>query len=119
MIQNPDFVMLDEPESGVDLENIALIGTTIGALLEKDKYLAKRKKSGLSLLTRDLSLDYIDAGQRACDVRRADPVPWNPREILKDIKQRGYKECLEMSQPVNLPKLSKTTRIVSHNQESI
>jgi Fe-S cluster assembly ATP-binding protein len=29
MIQNPDFVMLDEPESGVDLENISLIGTTI------------------------------------------------------------------------------------------
>jgi Fe-S cluster assembly ATP-binding protein len=27
MIQKPDFVMLDEPESGVDLENISLIGT--------------------------------------------------------------------------------------------
>ena len=30
MIQNPDFIMLDEPESGVDIENISLIGTAIG-----------------------------------------------------------------------------------------
>ncbi len=46
-IQNPDFVMLDEPESRVDLENISLIGTAIGSLLEKDKHLIKRRKSGL------------------------------------------------------------------------
>ena len=40
MIQNPDFVMLDEPESGVDLENISLIGTAIGSLLEETKLLS-------------------------------------------------------------------------------
>ena len=32
----PDLVLLDEPESGVDLENIALIGQAINQLLEKD-----------------------------------------------------------------------------------
>jgi len=37
MIQNPDFVMLDEPESGVDLENISLIGKAIGTLLKKTR----------------------------------------------------------------------------------
>ena len=95
MIQNPDFVMLDEPESGVDLENIALIGTTIGALLEKDKYLAKRKKSGLVITHTGFILDYIDAdkGHVMCDGQIR--CHGNPREILKDIKQRGYKECLE------------------------
>jgi len=95
MIQKPDFVMLDEPESGVDLENISLIGTIIGALLEKDKYLAKRKKSGLVLTHTGYILEYIDAdkGHVMCDGM----IKWhgNPREILKDIKQRGYKECLE------------------------
>ncbi len=44
MIQNPDFVMLDEPESGVDIENISLIGTAIGSLLEKDKHIVNRQK---------------------------------------------------------------------------
>ena len=95
MIQNPDFVMLDEPESGVDLENISLIGTTIGALLEKDKHLAKRKKSGLVITHTGFILDYIDAdkGHVMCDGQIR--CHGNPREILKDIKQRGYKECLE------------------------
>jgi len=95
MIQNPDFVMLDEPESGVDLENISLIGTTIGALLEKDKYLAKRKKSGLVITHTGYILDYLDAdrGHVMCDGQIR--CHGNPREILKDIKQRGYKECLE------------------------
>ena len=95
MIQNPDFVMLDEPESGVDLENISLIGTTIGALLEKDKHLAKRKKSGLVITHTGYILDYLDAdkGHVMCDGQIR--CHGNPREILKDIKQRGYKECLE------------------------
>jgi Fe-S cluster assembly ATP-binding protein len=95
MIQNPDFVMLDEPESGVDLENISLIGTTIGSLLEKDKHLIKRRKSGLVITHTGYILDYIDAdkGHVMCDGQIR--CHGNPREILKDIKQRGYKECLE------------------------
>ena len=95
MIQNPDFVMLDEPESGVDLENISLIGTTIGSLLEKDKHRANRKKSGLVITHTGYILDYLDAdkGHVMCDGQIR--CHGNPREILKDIKQRGYKECLE------------------------
>jgi len=95
MIQNPDFVMLDEPESGVDLENISLIGTAIGSLLEKEKHLIKRKKSGLVITHTGFILDYIDAdkGHVMCDGEIK--CHGNPREILKDIKLRGYKECLE------------------------
>lgn len=95
MIQNPDFVMLDEPESGVDLENISLIGTTIGSLLEKDKHIVNRKKSGLVITHTGYILDYIDAdkGHVMCDGQIR--CHGNPREILKEIKQRGYKECLE------------------------
>jgi len=95
MIQNPDFVMLDEPESGVDLENISLIGNAIGTLLEKDKRIVKREKSGLVITHTGFILDYLDAdkGHVMCDGMIK--CHGNPREILKDIKQRGYKECLE------------------------
>ena len=98
MVQKPDFVMLDEPESGVDLENISLIGTAIGSLLEKDKHIIKRQKSGLVITHTGYILDYLetDKGHVMCEgmikCRR------NPREILKDIKQHGYKECLECRQ---------------------
>ncbi len=95
MIQNPDFVMLDEPESGVDLENISLIGNAIGSLLEKERHLINRKKSGLVITHTGFILDYIDAdkGHVMCDGEIK--CHGNPREILKEIKQRGYKECLE------------------------
>jgi len=95
MIQNPDFVMLDEPESGVDLENISLIGTAIGSLLEKDKHLIKRKKSGLVITHTGYILDYLDADKGHVMCEGEIKCHGNPREILKDIKQRGYKECLE------------------------
>ena len=36
LAQEPDFVMLDEPDSGVDLENIKVIGRAINILTQKD-----------------------------------------------------------------------------------
>jgi len=95
MIQNPDFIMLDEPESGVDLENISLIGTAIGTLLEKEKHIIKRQKSGLVITHTGYILDYLetDRGHVMCEGQIR--CHGNPREILKDIKQHGYKECLE------------------------
>ncbi len=126
MIQNPDFVMLDEPESGVDLENISLIGTTIGALLEKDKHLAKRKKSGLVITHTGYILDYLDAdkGHVMCDGQIR--CHGNPREILKDIKQRGYRECLECRTTSEHPRTfesrsgsSRTVRNRSYHEEPV
>lgn len=94
MIQKPDFVMLDEPESGVDLENVHLIGNAIARLLDKDVHIVNRKKSGLVITHTGYILDYLDAdfGHVMCDgVFRCHG---NPREILKVIKTSGYKECL-------------------------
>jgi Fe-S cluster assembly ATP-binding protein len=98
MVQSPTFVMLDEPESGVDLENIHLIGRALGRLLEKDVHLINRKHSGLVITHTGYILDYIDAdkGHVMCDGEIK--CHGNPREILKEIKERGYKECLECRQ---------------------
>ena len=98
-IQNPDFIMLDEPESGVDIENISLIGNAIGSLLEKDKRIVKRQKSGLVITHTGYILDYLetDRGHVMCDGQIK--CHGNPREIMKDIKARGYRECLECRNP--------------------
>jgi Fe-S cluster assembly ATP-binding protein len=95
MVQQPDFVMLDEPESGVDLENISLIGSAIGKLLEKDKHIVNRRKSGLIITHTGFILDYLDAnvGHMMCD--GVIKCRGSPREMLKEIKARGYRECME------------------------
>ncbi len=59
--QNPAFVMFDEPDSGVDLVNINLVGAVINELLEKDKRKEKRTKAGLIITHAGYILDYVNA----------------------------------------------------------
>ena len=43
MAQNPSLILFDEPESGVDLENMALIGNTARALLDGRQDAGRRR----------------------------------------------------------------------------
>jgi Fe-S cluster assembly ATP-binding protein len=95
LVQDPSFVMLDEPESGVDLENISLIGNATARLLEKDQHLIHRTKSGLIITHTGYILDYIDADIGHVPIDGVFKCHGNPREILKSIKTHGYQECIE------------------------
>jgi Fe-S cluster assembly ATP-binding protein len=92
LAQDPDLVLLDEPDSGVDLVNIVLVGQMINELLHKDK-LRSRKSSGLIITHTGHILDYVEA-DRACILLNGGI--WcrgNPREILNSIKANGYEGC--------------------------
>lgn len=92
MAQNPSFVLLDEPESGVDLENISLLGSAINKLLQKELKRA-RVNSGLIITHTGYILDYVEAdtGHILTDGRIA--CAGNPREMLEHIKESGYEVC--------------------------
>jgi len=104
MAQQPELVLLDEPESGVDLENIVLLGDIVNTLLERgikcprtlspNPHRQKRTKSALVITHTGHILDYITADQgqvlydgHLCCLK-------NPREILKWIREYGYEECV-------------------------
>jgi len=92
MAQSPEFVMLDEPDSGVDLVNISLVGEMINELLQKDR-MRSRTSSGLIITHTGHILDYVNA-DRACVLLNGGI--WcrgNPREILASIKTHGYEGC--------------------------
>ncbi len=104
--QNPDLMLFDEPESGVDIENMALIGTTIAQILEKNAPKAgstkpvvrqwkERTKMGLIITHTGYILDYVpaDKGQVLFDGILA--CAGNPREIFQCIGQLGYEECVK------------------------
>ncbi len=106
MAQQPDFVLLDEPESGVDLESIVLVGETINTLLGKGirnpngkahKYKSNGMKSALVITHTGHILDYItaDKGQVLYDGVLC--CSRNAREILKWIREYGYEECTRCS----------------------
>ena len=92
--QNPEFVMLDEPDSGVDLVNINLVGKVINALLEKDKRKDKRTKAGLIITHAGYILDYVNADRAYVMLDGTLTCSGNPRDILEDIRTKGFKECM-------------------------
>lgn len=97
--QQPEFVLLDEPESGVDIESIGLIGNKVHELLYNKTLCgaekAKRNVSSLVITHTGQILDYIGAdtafimkdGMICCTGR--------PMDLLKDIRERGYGECIK------------------------
>ena len=104
MAQKPYLVLFDEPESGVDLENMKLIGATVRELLSgrirrnpdlslKQQQIS-RQTSGLIITHTGYILDYVNAdrgqvlynGHLCCED--------NPREILDHIRDHGYQECV-------------------------
>ena len=94
MIQDPSFIMLDEPESGVDLENIHLMGEAIAHLLQKHQRFANRMNCGLVITHTGYIMDYLDVDKGHVMINGEFKCHGNPREILKLIKDKGYNECL-------------------------
>jgi Fe-S cluster assembly ATP-binding protein len=94
MIQRPSLMLLDEPESGVDIENIHLMGEAIAFILQKKLPFSKRSTSGLIITHTGYILDYLDADQGHVMINGEFKCHGNPREILKLVKEKGYNECL-------------------------
>jgi len=97
--QNPDLILLDEPESGVDLVSIDQLGHTIKELLQKGCKCAgdrcKHGKSALVITHTGQVLDYIEADRGYILCNGTVMCSGNPREMLTDIKKQGYEECIK------------------------
>jgi Fe-S cluster assembly ATP-binding protein len=94
LLQDPDFVMLDEPESGVDLENLEVLGKAINKLLQKFLW-RTRAKSGLVISHLGFILNYIEADDGYVLMDGRIHCQGNPRELFKGIQRHGYRECIE------------------------
>ncbi|HID43599.1 MAG TPA: ABC transporter ATP-binding protein [Archaeoglobaceae archaeon] len=95
LLLNPDFVMLDEPDSGVDLENIAILGKAIKTMLQRDKPMSERKKSGLIITHTGHILKYVDADYGMILHKGRIGCIGNPYSILESISKDGYEGCIK------------------------
>jgi Fe-S cluster assembly ATP-binding protein len=94
LAQQPDFVMLDEPDSGVDLENIKLIGEAINTLTQKDLRPSTRTKSGIIITHFGHILEYMKTDRAHVMLGGSIVCSGNPKEILEQIKKSGYEGCV-------------------------
>jgi Fe-S cluster assembly ATP-binding protein len=112
MAQDPDLLLLDEPESGVDLENMVLIGETINLLLHRGvKYAIQKShktregdqlKSALVITHTGHILDYITADKGQVLFNGHLCCSRNAREILKWIGEFGYEECVRCAMDIRI-----------------
>ncbi len=92
--QQPELALFDEPESGVDLDNIAVVGGAIQRLL-KGAIASAPRRAGLLITHTGHILQYVNAdvghvlygGRIACS--------GNPLDLIADITREGYDKCVE------------------------
>jgi Fe-S cluster assembly ATP-binding protein len=105
LAQDADLMLFDEPESGVDLENISLIGNTISTLLQRDfrrnkkksqkELHAARTRMGLIITHTGFILDYLTADKGQMLFNGVLTCSNNPQQIFRCISEVGYEECLK------------------------
>ena len=96
-VQKPDLMLLDEPESGVDLENIELLAGQMAEILERTPgvHLHNLSRSALIITHTGYILNYLTADKGHVMLDGNILCAANPIDILRTIKEFGYQECIE------------------------
>ena len=97
LLQRPIFSMIDEPESGVDLDNISLVGNALQELFER-QLVKTKKRSGLIITHTGYILDYLNADMGHVLMNGQIICHGNPRDLFADIKANGYEACARCEQ---------------------
>ena len=96
LAQAPDFIMFDEPDSGVDVENIELIGKIMSELLDRNKMPSKRDKSGLIITHSGSIMRHIQADRAHVMLGGRIACSGMPDEITKNVMETGFERCVEL-----------------------
>lgn len=85
--QGGDFVMLDEPDSGVDVENLQVVGKVIDELF--------KERSGLIITHYGYILRYVNADEAHVLINGTIVCSGKPVRILGQILNEGYSWCMK------------------------
>ena len=86
--------MIDEPESGVDIENIAVISMAINKILQNNAPIKERELSALIITHTGNILNYIDADVGHVFMDGKIVCTGDPKSIMADIKKLGFIGCV-------------------------
>ncbi|OED30218.1 Fe-S cluster assembly ATPase SufC [Methanosphaera sp. WGK6] len=88
LAQQPDFIMFDEPDSGVDIENVELISKEISTLLDQNN--ENSEKSGLLITHLGYILRFVKATHAHVLIDGKINRTGKPEEIMNDIRTSGF-----------------------------
>lgn len=94
MAMNPRLAMLDEPDSGVDMESLELMGEMINRLFSADSSHPVKRSSGIVITHTAHMLKYIRADKAHVMLDGHIGCSGNPDLIFETISRCGYQECI-------------------------
>lgn len=91
--QNPKFVLVDEPESGVDLDNIVVIGEALKSLLKPPREIDK-SRSALVITHTGRIMEYLNADKGYVLIGGQIVCSGNPWDLFEEVNRHGFEGCL-------------------------
>lgn len=88
LLLKPKLLLLDEPDSGVDIESIKLIAREIAY------YIRENKASALIITHQGQIMEYIKTKEACVLMEGKIHCYLEPEKILNDIKEKGYLGCI-------------------------
>ncbi|WP_457556919.1 ATP-binding cassette domain-containing protein [Candidatus Harpocratesius sp.] len=96
MVLQPELLLFDEPDSGVDVENVELIAKIMRELLDRDKVPSKQTKSGLIITHLGYILKFLGHISRAHIMMEGTiTCSGDPALIIHSIMKNGFEACRE------------------------
>jgi len=89
LASSPTLALFDEPESGVDLENMELVGRMMNSILR-----TKDGNSALIITHTGYIFEYVEADRGCVLVGGQVHCFGNPRDILDTVREHGYEGCV-------------------------
>jgi Fe-S cluster assembly ATP-binding protein len=94
LLLKPSLLLLDEPDSGVDVESLKLIGGQI------QRYVEESGSTALIVTHKGDILDYVNA-KYACVLLKSIVYCFaEPKNIYETIKKSGYEDCVACQERV-------------------
>lgn len=90
LLQAPKLLMLDEPDSGVDVENLALVGAAISSYLSEDS-----GRSAIIITHTGYIARYVKAVKAYVMVNGRIVCRGDPDTLVSNIVEHGFERCFE------------------------
>jgi len=94
LFRPPRFIMLDEPDSGVDLEALSVVGKMINILFTRDPHHPSKRRTGLIITHTGHILDHVNADKGHVMLDGSLACPGNPTLLLQTACESGYEACI-------------------------